>query len=217
MTLSSGSNYSRLLAENLRERRKQQRGSIGIITDVTTTTHRMIGDISAEEWMILREMEGVVGIVTVGGDHDRGRRIQGPVPLIARELEVERSAVQGMIRLEGDAKDLYHLGEGDIHDHLPLEEDDIRDHQHHLWGTLDERLLLETAAPRLRPRLADYLYLHVGDLILVNGRDVRGTLTNNLVGIPTEREIRGPMGMQRHETEIGQGGDTTPDKPTGLH
>lgn len=90
----------------------------------------MIGDISAEEWMILRETEGVVDTVKAGGDRDRGRRILGPVPLIARELEVERSAIQGTSRLEGDAKDLYHLGEGDIRDHLPLEEDGIHDHQH---------------------------------------------------------------------------------------
>lgn len=167
--------------------------------------------------MIPRETEGVVGIVTARDDHGRGRQIQGPVPLIARVPEVEGSVMQGTSRLEGGTRDQCHLEEGDIHDHHPLDEDGIHDHQHHLWGKRDERYLLETAVLRLRTPLANYPYLRVGDLILVNGRDQRGTLVNSLLGgIPTEIEIRGPMGMQRGETEIDQGRVTTPDQPRGL-
>lgn len=176
--------------------------------------HRMIGDISAGGWKIRRGMGGVVGIVGAGGDRDRGRRIQGPVRLSARAREVERSVSQGTSRLEGGAKDQCHLEEGDIRDHLPLEEDGTRDHQHHLWGKRGERCLLETAV--LRP-LADYPYPRVGDLILVNDRDQKGTLANSLGGIPTEAEIRVPMGMQRDETAIDQGRDTTPGNPKGPH
>lgn len=160
--------------------------------------------------MIRREMGGVVGIVRAGGGRDRGLRIQGPVRLRAGVLEVERSVIQGMSRLGGDAKDQCHLEEGGIRDHLPREGDGIHDHQHHL----QEEKRDETDVLR---HLAEYPYLRVGDLILVNDPDQRGTLANNLVGIPTETEIHGPMAMQRDETEIDQERATTPGNPQGPH
>ncbi|OBT42751.1 hypothetical protein VE00_06600 [Pseudogymnoascus sp. WSF 3629] len=146
-------------------------------------------------------------------DSERDGR-SSPVRLSARALEVERSESQGTSRLGGGAKDQCHLGEDDIRDHRLLEGDGVHDHQRRPWGKRDETFLLETAV--LRP-LADYPYPRVGDLILVNGPDQKGTLANNLGGIPTETEIRGPMGMQRDETATDQGRDTTPGKLKGLH
>lgn len=164
--------------------------------------------------MIRRGMGGVVGIVRAGGDRGRGRQIQGPVRLSAGVLEVERSVIQGTSRLGGGAKDQCHLEEGDIRDHLPLGEGGIHDRQHLLRGKGGARRLLETAVLR---HLADLPYPRVGDLILVNGPDQRGTLANNLAGIPTETEIRGPMALQRDETETDQERATTPANPQGPH
>ncbi|OBT50957.1 hypothetical protein VE04_08340 [Pseudogymnoascus sp. 24MN13] len=142
-------------------------------------------------------------------DSERDGR-SNPVRLSVGVLEVERSVIQGTSRLGGGVRDQCHLEEGGIRDHLPREGDGIHDHQHHL----QEEKRDETDVLR---HLAEYPYLRVGDLILVNDPDQRGTLANNLVGIPTETEIHGPMAMQRDETEIDQERATMPGNPQGPH